>query len=115
MPRFVWPVVFMAVACSGPNGRAATSPEPVAPPPSARDVARVDAGPTATLRLEWRADGAVLLVANDRWGHAVNATYENASYLQRALPVMERALGPGDFAELKRALERHASSAAKAE
>jgi hypothetical protein len=41
------------------------------------------------------------LIANDRWGNPINATWESRAYLAAALPVLRRQLTPDDFERLQ--------------
>lgn len=71
-------------------------PSPIVQPPSAGD--RVDVHGIAVKFLE---GGAIELRGKDRWGNALDTTYENIEFLRNALPVLERAVTPEQAAGLR--------------
>jgi hypothetical protein len=58
----------------------------------------------AGLTLRLHDNGHVTLLGKDRWGGAIDTTYENRDFLLKALPVLERSIGPEQVAALRRAL-----------
>ncbi len=62
-----------------------------------RPVSRDAAG----IRVEFLSSGGVTLRGTDRWGHALNLSYESATYFRDAVPAVERSLTPGQAAALQ--------------
>jgi hypothetical protein len=82
-----------------PAPPATGTPSPAAAPgaPASAPAAQAGAGRVLEgqgLRLEFMADGRILFKGKDRWGGALDTTYENASFLSNALPVLTRSLTP---------------------
>ena len=67
-------------------------------------------GPSAeeppTLAVDVSPSGTVRVRARDRWGQPVDTTFENATFLSRALPTLERALTPGQMTQLRAELAK---------
>jgi hypothetical protein len=82
------------------------APEP--PPPSAQGSAasapkpkpgdRIDAH---GIVLDFVDGGAIKLSGRDRWGNALDTTYENIEFLRKALPVLERSVTAEQAAGLR--------------
>ncbi len=101
-------------ACACQQGRDAEPTKPVSPTNATVEVAAQPASPqpaTANVpaaesapRLTRNADGTIRLEVVDKWGARFDSTYEDVSYLRRALPVVSRGLTAEQTAELERAL-----------
>ena len=92
-------LLLLGAACQ----RGGDAPAPVAPAPEARaaaPAAEVD------LKVEAKPDGTLAFSAKDKWGQSLDTTYENVTYLENALPTLERALSPEQTAKLKAEVER---------
>ena len=63
------------------------------------------------LTLEPLPGGMVALKGADRWGTRLDATYESAEYLRKALPVLERSVTSEQATLLRRVLAEQAGSA----
>jgi hypothetical protein len=63
-----------------------TSPTPIRAPKS------VDRLVIDGMSVERLAGGAIELRVRDRWGNAIDTTYESADFLRHALPVLRRSL-----------------------
>lgn len=46
-------------------------------------------------------NGHVILTGKDRWGNAVDTTYEDTTFLRSALPTLERSLAPEQLTRLR--------------
>jgi hypothetical protein len=81
-----------------PPAAARLTTEPTDTPPPAADE--------PTLAVARQADGTLKLFAVDRWGNSMDAVYENAEFLRRAAPTLERGLTPHQVEQLHAELSR---------
>jgi hypothetical protein len=74
--------------------------EPAAPPPPPSPVST---SPTVApgVRITELAGGLVRVQTTDRWGNAIDTTYESADYLRSSLPSLALSVSPDDLAKLR--------------
>lgn len=90
-----------ARAVTPPGGGSEAAPKLPSQPAASSTVPAADPTPRLTLN----ADGTIRLQVVDRWGAAFDSTYEDVTYLRRALPVLSRGLSAEQNAELERSLD----------
>lgn len=93
--------LLMALSCQRSPAPAATP----APAGSAQAVAAKPAAPPegpVPLSLVRNSDGTVQVKGADRWGKAIDVTYESVEWLKKAVPVVSRGLAPEQAAQLEK-------------
>ena len=91
---------------------APSTPVPAAAPasPPAADEAPAEATPTpapsatrdvAGLTITLGDDGSIRVQGTDRWGGDATTTYETVTFLEGALPTLERSLAPAQIEGLR--------------
>lgn len=112
--RTLWTLALLSLTLACQQGRdpevsQPTSPEktPAVDVGAPTNVASKPAGPALdpAPRVTRNADGTIRLELVDRWGARFDSTYEDVTYLERALPVVSRGLTDEQNVALKRAVE----------
>jgi len=75
-------------------------------PAAAIEAQAPAAAPAPELRVEPQPDGTLKLVAKDKWGGAVDTVYENLTFLENAIPALERGFTPEQTQKLKAEVQR---------
>lgn len=97
-----WVAPLVIAVLGGGCGEGAEAPraEPIAQPTPAPDPPR---SPNADgLEVRRSEDGRISIAATDRTGRPLAITYEDASYLESALPTLERSLSAPQIDALRR-------------
>ncbi len=92
----------LLAACQQNDGAARPAPTPApaasprVQPPKPGD--RVDVHGIVVTFLD---GGSIAISGRDRWGHALDTTYENVEFFRNALPVLERSISADQAAGLR--------------
>lgn len=92
---------------SGETAKTQPPAAPAAPGPTTAPSKTATAGrevDAAGLTLKLEDNGHVTLVGKDRWGAAINTTYETRDFLLKALPVLERSISAEQVAAIRKTL-----------
>lgn len=94
-------IVIAALGCG--DGAAAPREEPLAQRAPAAEPVSPPRGPSADgLEVRRTDDGRISIAATDRTGRPLAITYEDATYLESALPTLERSLSAPQIDALRR-------------
>ena len=94
-------IVIAALGCG--DGAAAPREEPIAQPAPAAEPVSPPRSPSADgLEVRRTDDGRISIAATDRTGRPLAITYEDATYLESALPTLERSLSAPQIDALRR-------------
>lgn len=89
-------------ACQKTTEAPAAAAAPAAPPPAAAPVPAEE----VVLKVEPQSDGTLKLTAKDRWGAPIDTVYESLTFLENAVPTLERGLTPEQTQKLKAEVQR---------
>lgn len=111
--RNTFSLVFIGLVGAGCQQSTSTPATPLAP--AVKPVAQPQLGgpePLASTRrpeapkLTKNADGSIQVVFVDQWGHDFDATFENADFFKRAIPVVTRGMTAEQVAQFTEATKR---------
>ena len=93
----------IVIAALGCGDGAAAPEEPIAQPAPAAEPVSPPRSPSADgLEVRRTDDGRISIAATDRTGRPLAITYEDATYLESALPTLERSLSAPQIDALRR-------------
>lgn len=89
----------LLVGCQQHDGGAVPEPPPAAP--TAQQPKPGDRADVHGIVVKFTDGGAVEISGRDRWGNALDTTYENVEFFRNALPVLERSVSAEQAAGLR--------------
>lgn len=91
----------LVVGCQRGDGAAEPAPTPT--PTTSPGVQRQTPGDVDVhgIVVKFLEDGMIQIRGRDRWGNALDTTYQNVEFLRNALPVLERSISTDQAAGLR--------------